>query len=167
MRVATAIGFILAAITFAGCANRLRTTVAPEFASTVTQVDTVGVGGPGASHAAQAFIELGYKPVDLGSASADVIETAKTKGVRFVAIADATDTSEAVWNGFFTFGMRVSDSVTGSVVWSGSATYGGGGGINQQSATKRAYIALVRDFAKCFPPQAGLQSEPEPVIAGD
>ena len=160
--VARIVFVLLACSLFGGCGNTLRTTIAPEYQGRVTPIERIGVGGAGASNATQSFLEVGYQPVDVGISPSDAVTVAAARNLRFVAIADATDTSQAVWSGMFTFGMRVSEVSTGSVVWTGSATYGQGGVfISVQKSTQAAFSGLIRDFAKTFPPVGGIRNDPK------
>jgi hypothetical protein len=131
----------------------MRSTVAPLYQNKISPVEKIGVSGPGASGAVQAFIAKGYSTSDLGAAVDDVIARGRKQGLPFVAIVDSVDTSQAVWDGFYTFSMRVSDTKSGLVVWSNSSTYGRGGIlIDAQGTAKDAYHDMVEDFAKRFPP---------------
>ena len=143
MKSALAFVTLLAVLLSGGCANSMRATVAPEYLNKTTTVDKIGVGGPGASNATPAFIELGYQAIDVGISASEATAAAAARGLRFVAIVDATDTSQAVWNGFFSFSMRVSEVKSGVVVWTGGATYGSGGVfISAQGSTSAAYSDL-------------------------
>ena len=144
-------GLLLCLVT--GC-NSMRTTVAPELQGRVVSLEKVGIGGAGASQAVPGFIDAGYLIVELGASGADVISRAREMNVSHVVIVDAPDTKRAWWDGMFTFAMRVSDTKTGSVVWSGSATYGHAGlYIDQQGSAKDAFHDLVLDLAKYLPPK--------------
>jgi hypothetical protein len=141
-------------VTLTGCGNKLRSTVAPEFQRRTVPISRIGVGGPGASIASQEFIAAGYKTVDVGTSITEAVAIGRQQGVPFVATVDPIDTSQAVWNGFYSFSMRVSETPGGSIVWSSSATYGQGGMfINLQKSSRDAYKAMVQDFATTFPPQ--------------
>jgi hypothetical protein len=63
------------------------------------------------------------------------------------------DTSQAVWDGMYSFSMRVNNADTGAVVWASSGTFGQAGIlINLQASSKNAMKAMISDFAKTFPP---------------
>lgn len=131
----------------------MRSTLAPEFQGKTVPVDRLGVTGPGASLATQEFIKQGYTTIDLATPGTSGVEAARTQGVPFVATVDAVDTSQSVWDGLYSFAMRVSETRTGAVVWSSSGTFGQGGVfINLQESTKNAMKAMISDFAKTFPP---------------
>jgi hypothetical protein len=158
MKSALPLAALLLALPVCGCGNSMRATVAPEYVNRITPVDKIGIGGPGASNATPAFIELGYQAVDVGISPSEATAAAAARGLRYVAIVDATDTSQATWSGFFSFSMRVSEVGSGVVVWTGGATYGKGGVfISVQGSTTAAYLDMVRDFAKTFPPTGGVK----------
>jgi hypothetical protein len=146
-----AVPIFLLSLMGAGCDN-MRSTLAPEFRGQTIPVQKIGITGPGASLATQEFIAQGYNVHELGAAE-NGIEAARGQGLPFVAVVDAVDTSQAVWDGMYSFSMRVSNAGTGTVVWSASGTFGQAGiFINLQAASKNAMKAMVLDFAKTFPP---------------
>lgn len=150
----TCLWVVLIALFLLGGCNQLRATVSPSFQGKTVPVDKIGVGGAGASIAVQEFIGAGYNAAELGAVADDALNKARQLGFPYIAIVDAVDTSQSVWDGFYSFSMRVSDSKTGSIVWSGSATYGQGGiFINLQASAKEAYHDLIADLAKTFPPE--------------
>lgn len=138
-----------------GCIqDKVNRTIAPAYAGKITTVKAIGVAGPGASLASQELIAQGYKVVEVGAGT-----------VPFVATVDGTDTSQAVWSGFFTFSMRVAEMPSGNVVWSTSGTFGSGGlVIDQQGSTRKAMKAFVTDFAKSFPPEKPPATGPAPEV---
>ena len=139
-----------------GCADTMRSTVAPDLRGKAIPVERIGVTGPGASIATQEFLARGYKIVELGGPGTTGIDDARKRGVPFVAVVDDVDTSQAVWDGLYSFSMRVSETKSGAVVWSSSGTFGQGGlFINKPLATKNAMKSMVSDFAKTFPPAKG------------
>lgn len=143
----------LVVVCLAGCANRLNSSFAPENSSKITPVTRIGVSGPGATMASSAFLEAGYDVTDMGSDSDTALGSAKAQGVPFVAVTDSTDSEGSWWDGFFSFGMRVTETSGGRIVWSANADYGSGGlTINQSSSTQKAMRDMVKDFARQFPP---------------
>jgi len=137
-----------------GCANRLVTTTAPQFQNKTVVVNKIGVTGAGASVAAQAFLEEGYSVVDLGNGAVSALKQAKEDSIPFMATIEPVGTDGSWWDGFFDFAMRVTEIITGSIVWSAQAEYGQGGlFINQTESTKAAMRDMVRDFKKHFPPK--------------
>jgi hypothetical protein len=149
----SAFALLTSLLILGGCADSMRSTLSPEFQGKTVSVDRIGVAGPGASLATQEFIKQGYTTIDLATPGSSGVEVARTQGVPFVATVDAVDTSQSVWDGLYSFAMRVSDTRTGAVVWSSSGTFGQGGmSINLQESTKNAMKAMISDFAKTFPP---------------
>jgi hypothetical protein len=139
----------------AGCANRLDSTVAPEYTNIKTPVTKIGVTGDGASIASKAFLEAGYNTVDCGTEGKPITELGKEYNVPFIASIDKPDSSEAVWDGFYSFSMRVSETTKGSVVWSANSHYGEHGVfINQIGTSRDAMHDMVESFKKNFPPAA-------------
>lgn len=150
---ASSLALILILLLLPGCGDSMRSTLAPEHQGRIVAISSIGVAGPGTSLATQEFIAQGYNVHDLGASGIDTVESARRQGLSYVAIVDAVDTSQAVWNGFYSFAMRVSNATTGSIVWSASGTFGQGGMfINLQSSSKNAMKAMIADFAKTFPP---------------
>jgi hypothetical protein len=148
--VATAL--LLACFTAVGC-DSMRSTLAPEYRGRTIPVRGIGIAGPGASLATQEFIAQGYHVHELGTITGSVVETARNQQLPYVAVVDGVDTSTAVWDGMYSFSMRVSDTDTGVVVWSASGTYGQGGiFIDLQTSSKNAMKAMIADFGKTFPP---------------
>lgn len=139
----------------AGCAapNKFNSTVHPEYLGKRISVENMGICGPGVTPASHAFIAEGYKIIDYGADSSFAVEKAKAKDIDFLAIVDPVGTEQATWNGFFSYGMRVTNLKTGYVVWSANAVYGSGGAtIQQAKSTQAAMRDMVQDFAKTFPP---------------
>jgi hypothetical protein len=133
--------------------DNMRSTLAPEYRGQTIPVRGIGVAGPGASLATQEFIAQGYSVHEIGSAETGSAEAARGQGLTFVAVVDAVDTSQAVWDGMYSFSMRVSNAGTGAVVWSSSGTFGQAGiTINLQASSRNAMKAMISDFAKTFPP---------------
>jgi hypothetical protein len=99
-----------------GCADNMRSTLAPQYQGQKIPVSGIGVAGPGASLAGQEFIAQGYSVHELSTADTGGIEAARAQGLPFVAVADAVDTSQSVWDGMYSFSMRVSNVGTGTVV---------------------------------------------------
>lgn len=146
---------ILALIFLAGCAapNKFNSTVHPDYLGQRINVESMGICGPGVTPASHAFIAEGYKIIDYGADSSFAVEKAKAKDIDFLAIVDPVGTEQATWNGFFSYGMRVTNLKTGYVVWSANAVYGSGGAtIQQAKSTQAAMQDMVKDFAKTFPP---------------
>lgn len=138
-----------------GCANRLNTMVAPEYESTHTAVSYLGITGQGTSAATPAFIEKGYKIVEISNNNGSPFSYAKSQHIPFVATIDPVGTEGSFWDGFFDFSMHVSRTDTGAIVWSATAEYGQGGiFINQVKSTKEAMHDMVENFSKYFPPQS-------------
>lgn len=153
MKNLATLSFGLILIGAVGCADRMRSTVATRLANQTHPVPRIGVAGPGASIAAQEFLRQGYQTIELGPSAVDVIAVAKAQRVPYVATVDAVDTSQAVWNGMFSYSMRVSDTNSGEIVWSSSGSFGQGGMfINAQASNKNAMKRMITDFRKTFPP---------------
>jgi len=141
-------------ISVTGCANRLESHTSAEYSGKRTPVDRIAISGKGASIAVPAFDRFGYRVVDLGSTSGDLIEKAVAQKVPFIATIDPVDSDGAWWDGYFVFSMRVTETIKRMIVWSAQADYGQSGiFINQAKTTKEAMADMVADFAKHFPPR--------------
>jgi hypothetical protein len=137
-----------------GCANQLTSTRSPAYVGKITHVSSIAVTGDGSSIAASAFIAHGYDVKDIGTASADPLGLAQSQDIPFLASIDRVGTDEAVWDGFFKYSMRVTNTRTRSIVWSANGKYGEGGVfINQVKSNKDAMNAMVQDFSTNFPPK--------------
>jgi len=141
-----------------GCGNQLKADVAPELLGKSTPVDRIGIAGAGTAAAVPAFQKAGYRVVDLGT-SDDPISSASRGGIPYVASVDRVGTDGAWWDGFFDFSMRVTQTNSKRIVWSATGEFGQGGVfINQTKSTSEAMKAMVSDFAKSFPPRAGMDN---------
>ena len=113
---------------------------------------SIGVASPGASLATQEFITQGYNVHELGNADTGSMVAARGQQLPFLAVVDAVDTSRAVWDGTYSFSMRVSNTEAGAVIWSSSGTFGQIITIDLQASSKNAMKAMISDFGKTFPP---------------
>lgn len=155
MRSLACVVFLVAPLFLTACANQMESSVNPSFETAQIEVDRIAVTGAGATLASPAFSEAGYDVIDLGASRGAPLDRARELGILFIAIVDPTDSDGAWWDGFFSFAMRVSETLTRRVVWSATADYGQGGiFINQAKSTKQAMKDMVKDFAKSFPPKS-------------
>ena len=144
----------ITALVVAGCANRMNTMVAPAYQGKTTPVPSLGLTGGGASVAFPAFVQKGYKIVDISSTNNDPIEEAKKKSIPFLATVDKVGTDGSSWDGFFDYSLRVTETENGSIVWSATAEYGQGGLlINQVKSSNKAMHDIVEKFSENFPPK--------------
>lgn len=138
----------------ADCANQLHSVVSPNYRSKITPVSAIALTGEGASIAVPAFVAKGYKVQDIATGSGDPIELAKNKHIPFLASVDRVGTDEAVWNGFFKYSMRVTDTNNRNIVWSADGKYGQAGIlINQVESNNTAMSEMVEKFSECFAPR--------------
>jgi hypothetical protein len=136
-----------------GCANQLATDQNPAYTGRITPVSSVAITGDGASLAVPAFIDRGYKVKDIENGSPDSLSLAASQGIPFLATVDRVGTDEAVWDGFFKYSMRVTETRTHDIVWSANGKYGEGGVfINQVKSNRDAMRAMVQNFSLTFPP---------------
>lgn len=137
-----------------GCANKMNSMVAPAYQTRVTQVSSLGVTGGGASVAAPAFLQRGYKVIEVSGGMSGAVEEARKKAIPFLATVDAVGAEGSWWDGFFDYSMRVTETKTGAIVWSATAEYGQGGFfINQVKSSKSAMKDMVEKFSRNFPPR--------------
>ena len=142
---------VLVPATLVGCST-LKASVSPAYQGKMTEVARIGVAGEGATGAAPAFQAEGYMVIDIGSDTGAPMEAAKRLDVPFVAIIDAVGTDGAWWDSVFDYSMRVTETSSGQIVWSGRGEFGEGLVISQTSSTSRAMLAMVKDFKRNFPP---------------
>jgi hypothetical protein len=144
----------MAGLLLAGCANQMTATRSPAYIGVVTPVSSIAVTGDGSSIAAAAFIARGYNVKDIGNSSNDPVAIAESQNIPYLALVDKVGTDEAVWDGFFKYSMRVTNTSNRSIVWSAEGKYGEGGVfINQVKSNKDAMNAMVQDFSTTFPPK--------------
>ena len=135
-------------------ANQMTSTKSSAYVGRITPVSSIAVTGDGASIAANAFIARGYHVKDIGTSSADPLGLAESQDIPFLASVDKVGTDEAVWDGFFKYSMRVTNTHTRDIVWSANGKYGEGGVfINQVKSNRDAMNAMVQDFSVNFPPK--------------
>ena len=128
--------------------------VAPSYQGKITPVTSLGLTGGGAAIAFPAFVQKGYKVVDISSTNTDPIEEAKRKSIPFLATVDKVGTDGSSWDGFFDYSLRVTETENASIVWSATAEYGQGGlTINQVKSSNKAMHDMVEKFSENFPPK--------------
>lgn len=154
MKLLKVLACLAVVASLSACANKLETSVNPSIVVENKEVESIAVTGPGATMASSAFAEAGYKVIDLGAGSADPFDKAKELKVPYIATVDPIDSEGSWWDGFFSFAMRVSETLGRQVVWAATADYGQSGiFINQSKSTKAAMHDMVEDFSKTFPPK--------------
>ena len=132
----------------------MNTMVSPDYQTRVTPVSTLGVSGAGASIAVPSFVKRGYKVLDISSLNGDPLEEAKKKSAAYLVIVDPVGTSHAAWDGYFDYSLRVTETATGTIVWSATAEYGQSGlSINKVKSSIQAMDDIVEKFSKHFPPK--------------
>ena len=136
-----------------GCSDQMTATMHPEYQAKITPISTIALTGEGATIAFPAFVAKGYQVKDIGG-SGDPIEIARSQNIPFIAIVDKVGTDEAVWDGFFKYSMRVTNTANRNIVWSANGKYGQSGIlINQVKSNKNAMEDMVNNFSLSFPPQ--------------
>jgi hypothetical protein len=145
--------FLVASLALVGCANRMDSMVAPAYKSKVTPVRLLGITGGGSAVATPAFVGRGYRVVDIPASSTDPLLSAKSKHATYLATVDPVGAEGSWWDGFFDYALRVTEVLSGTIVWSAAAEYGQGGVfINQVKSSRSAMRDMVEEFSKNFPP---------------
>src|SRR5438105_764617 len=85
---------LLSLLAAGGCADSMRSTLSPQYRGKIVPVERIGVAGPGASIATQEFLAQGFNTVEIGGPGTTGIDSARSRGVPFVAFVDAVDTSQ-------------------------------------------------------------------------
>jgi hypothetical protein len=144
----------LASLTLCGCANHINTMVAPSYQEKLTPVSSLGITGGGTSMAVPAFVQRGYKVIDIPASSDSALEIARRKSIPYLATVESAGTEGSWWDGFFDYAMRITETDTETIVWSATAEYGSGGlDINQVKSSRKAMDDMVKEFSKSFPPK--------------
>ncbi len=129
-------------------------TLNPAYKNRITEVSKLGVTGGGATSGSKAFIEAGYKVVDLGNDSTRALATCREESIQFLAVIEPVGTDGSWWDGFFDFAMRITETEDNVIVWSANAEYGYGGlYINQNRSTRSAFRDMAKSFSENFPPE--------------
>ena len=136
-----------------GCAS-MSTSLAPGV--TPKPVPIIGIAGAGTTMATPSFMEFGYRTKDLGNDTYKALDRAREQGIGHVVIVDPVGVSGS--GATLQFSMRVTETATETVVWSGTTTKMVWA-LERTKKEKEAMGELVRDFAKTFPPAGGLKEQ--------